>query len=365
MIPPTPPQGTHSRTASREEDIIWSLRTQLALQQELERTRNARACLRSWKEKAAELEEMCHHLEEEVDNSRQESMERSNMDEASGEALRQLHRQISQLEREKSDVEAKEETLRTQRSVLERSTQTLKGDIEGLGSKISTMEEAGNDSENRKSELEAEPHDALDARDAFEKGRDELEEQLHQEREHAYGLTQTMQEQEGRLSQLDVELQFMENVSRLEDKIRDRDTEIASLSGKVIEPCSGDAQKRDLGEAIILERKAREQLKITLREKAISDIALGSLKERLHSLSEEMSRLRAQVHQLQKEGADRKVTIVHLNKQGTQDKEDINELNIAPGSKQQVLKLMKRKHEVRGTSLCPTLKTPRRTIVPA
>ncbi|KAF8440060.1 hypothetical protein L210DRAFT_857408, partial [Boletus edulis BED1] len=33
--PPTPPRGAHSRTASREEDMIWSLRTQLALQQEM------------------------------------------------------------------------------------------------------------------------------------------------------------------------------------------------------------------------------------------------------------------------------------------------------------------------------------------
>jgi hypothetical protein len=64
---------------------------------------------------------MCRHLEEEVDNSRQESMEGSIMDEASGEALLQLHRQISQLERENNDVEATEETLRTQRSALERS----------------------------------------------------------------------------------------------------------------------------------------------------------------------------------------------------------------------------------------------------
>ncbi|KIK97765.1 hypothetical protein PAXRUDRAFT_760230 [Paxillus rubicundulus Ve08.2h10] len=34
LNPPPPPRGTHSRTASREEDIIWPLCTQLALQQE-------------------------------------------------------------------------------------------------------------------------------------------------------------------------------------------------------------------------------------------------------------------------------------------------------------------------------------------
>lgn len=136
MIPPTPPQPTHSRTASREEDIIWNLRTQLALQQELcaqyeidlgardelvraltqrveaaekekEKGKNA---LRSWKKKAGELERMCRTLEEEVDTSRQENMERSIMDEASGEALRMLHRQIAQLEREKEALQSQADT---------------------------------------------------------------------------------------------------------------------------------------------------------------------------------------------------------------------------------------------------------------
>jgi chromosome segregation ATPase len=131
MIPPTPPQPTHSRTASKEEDIIWNLRTQLALSQELcaqyeidlgardelvqaltqraevaekekEKSRNV---LRGWKKKAGELERMCRTLEEEVDTSRHESLERSIMDEASGEALRMLHRQISQLEREKEALQ--------------------------------------------------------------------------------------------------------------------------------------------------------------------------------------------------------------------------------------------------------------------
>jgi chromosome segregation ATPase len=137
QAPPTPPPGVHSRTASREEDLIWSLRTQLALQQELcaqfeidlgardelvealtirleasEKENDKRkSVVRSWKKKAADLERMCRHLEEEVDNSRQESMERSIMDEASGEALRQLHRQISQLEREKNDIEAVRNSL--------------------------------------------------------------------------------------------------------------------------------------------------------------------------------------------------------------------------------------------------------------
>lgn len=152
MIPPTPPQPTHSRTASKEEDIIWNLRTQLALSQELcaqyeidlgardelvqaltqraevaekekEKSRNV---LRSWKKKAGELERMCRTLEEEVDTSRQESLERSVMDEASGEALRMLHRQISQLEREKEALQDHADTVQLRDQLHEKDTELAK-----------------------------------------------------------------------------------------------------------------------------------------------------------------------------------------------------------------------------------------------
>ncbi|KAF8548416.1 hypothetical protein OG21DRAFT_763519 [Imleria badia] len=162
QAPPTPPSGVHSRTASREEDIIWSLRTQLALQRELcaqfeidlgardelvealtirldasEKENDKRKnVVRSWKKKAADLERMCRHLEEEVDNSRQESMERSIMDEASGEALRQLHRQISQLEREKNDIDA-------ERRSLARTVADVGAEITRLREQLGNTDEAG------------------------------------------------------------------------------------------------------------------------------------------------------------------------------------------------------------------------------
>ena len=130
-MPPTPPHPSHARTASREEDLIWSLRTQLALQQELniqyEVDLSARSelvssltsklehadkdkmqrngALRTWKKKVQELEKVCRQLEDECERSRQESFERSVMDHASGEALRELHRVITRLEREKVDGE--------------------------------------------------------------------------------------------------------------------------------------------------------------------------------------------------------------------------------------------------------------------
>ncbi|KIJ65987.1 hypothetical protein HYDPIDRAFT_27194 [Hydnomerulius pinastri MD-312] len=88
------------------DELLQALNARLeTTDKENEKRRNI---LCSWKKKAAGLEKMRCHLEEEVDNSRQESMERSIMDEASGEVLRQLHRQISQLEQEKSEVEVKE-----------------------------------------------------------------------------------------------------------------------------------------------------------------------------------------------------------------------------------------------------------------
>jgi len=130
-MPPTPPHMTHARTASREEDLIWSLRTQLALQQELnvqyevdlsarnelvssltsklelaDKDKTQRnSVLRTWKKKVQEMEKACRQLEDECERNKQESFERSVMDHASGEALRELHRVISRLEREKADGE--------------------------------------------------------------------------------------------------------------------------------------------------------------------------------------------------------------------------------------------------------------------
>ena len=132
LLPPSPPAAVvgHVRRPSKEDDIIWSLRTQLALQQELcaqyevdlgardalvsaltqrvetseKESEKRRGVVRGWKKKVQELERLCRNLEEEVDRSREESVERSIIDEASGIALRQLHGQIAGLEREKGEL---------------------------------------------------------------------------------------------------------------------------------------------------------------------------------------------------------------------------------------------------------------------
>ena len=137
MIPTTPPQRQHVRRSSKEENIIYSLQTQLTLQTELcgqyeadlrardemvemlnnkitdmdKEENRKKAVLRTWRKKVQELEKSVRYLEEELEDSRQESMERSVMDEASGEALRALHRQIASLEREKAEWTKAERTL--------------------------------------------------------------------------------------------------------------------------------------------------------------------------------------------------------------------------------------------------------------
>ena len=132
LVPPSPPTAVvgHVRKPSKEEDLIWSLQTQLALQQELctqyevdlgardalvsvltqqvetadQENEKRHGAVRGWKKKVQELERLCRNLEEEVERSREESPERSVIDEPSGEALRQLHGQIAGLEHEKGEL---------------------------------------------------------------------------------------------------------------------------------------------------------------------------------------------------------------------------------------------------------------------
>ncbi|RDX44717.1 hypothetical protein OH76DRAFT_1045806 [Lentinus brumalis] len=162
-VPPTPPQAVqaHGRKASREEDLILSLRTQLALQTELcaqyevdlrgkdelmrliqsrfeecgrecERRKNV---IRSWRRRVADLERCVQNLQLEVERSREESMERSVMDEASGYALRALHGQMAALEREKAELEKRE------RSAVE-ELEATREELYGTKDELSRRDEA-------------------------------------------------------------------------------------------------------------------------------------------------------------------------------------------------------------------------------
>ena len=170
MIPTTPPRGApkHNRKTSKEESLIISLQTQLSLRTELcaqyEADLKARDelveilskkvtdfekdeakkknALRSWKKKVQELEKACRQLEEAVEDSRQESMERSVMDEASGEALRMLHRQIASLERERESWVKKEHTLREEVETLEALVRERSEDIMNLKESLWSRDES-------------------------------------------------------------------------------------------------------------------------------------------------------------------------------------------------------------------------------
>ncbi|RPD62165.1 hypothetical protein L227DRAFT_51616 [Lentinus tigrinus ALCF2SS1-6] len=162
-VPPTPPQAVqvHGRKASREEDLILSLRTQLALQTELcaqyevdlrgkdemmriiqsrfdecgrecERRKNV---IRGWRKRVADLERCVQNLQLEVERSREESMERSVMDEASGYALRALHGKMEALEREKIELEKRE------RSAVE-ELQATRDELYGTKEELSRRDEA-------------------------------------------------------------------------------------------------------------------------------------------------------------------------------------------------------------------------------
>lgn len=169
MIPLTPPKGSnkHMRKTSKEESIIISLQTELALRSELcsqyeadlkardelveilskklsdveKEDSKRRSALRSWKKKVQELERMCRSLEEAVDHSKQESMERSIMDEASGEALRMLHRQIASLEREKGEWAKREHQLVEQVDTLEDLVKARTEDVQSLNEALWNREE--------------------------------------------------------------------------------------------------------------------------------------------------------------------------------------------------------------------------------
>ncbi|KAF8797581.1 hypothetical protein BYT27DRAFT_7228940 [Phlegmacium glaucopus] len=170
MIPPTPPKGTpkHVRKASKEESLIISLQTQLALRTEMcghyeadlkardelveilgkkladmekDDTKRKNA-LRSWKKKVQELERVCRQLEETVEDSKHESMERSIMDEASSEALRMLHRQIAGLEREKNEWSKREQGLREEIETLESLVKDRSNDIMNLKETLWTRDES-------------------------------------------------------------------------------------------------------------------------------------------------------------------------------------------------------------------------------
>jgi chromosome segregation ATPase len=152
---------------------------------------------------------------------------------------------------------------------------------------------------------------------------------------------------------MDQERQFaLDNVARLEDKVRQRDAELAASAERIKqreadaevlrEEMSGmkrtharvvDEQTRQLAETAATAGEAQTQLEALVRERAEREAERAAL-------GEEVERLRRQVQVLKQESADKEVRIVQIGKQRQQDLEDMQGLNIALDSKQQELELV-------------------------
>ncbi|KAF7311651.1 hypothetical protein MKEN_01068500 [Mycena kentingensis (nom. inval.)] len=443
MIPTTPPSTRHARRASKEENMIFSLQSQLAMQGELcgqyeedlrardelvavlrkkleeaeEEDAKKRKFLKAWKKKVLELEKTCRYLEGEVDNSRQESMERSVMDEASSEALRMLHQQITALERErdmwrKTETSLREELRRLEGLVVEeqRDVEKQKEDeaaLEKLRGTVSELEGqlalAQHDHETIRRDLEASADTlqqknaalrteleneaklvqlrddelvvlklkldrALDSTKAAEAGtcslameRDSIRMQLVKLQEKKIHVEAA----DRKVSELEEDLQDLRDVNQTLERERDQlrtQLQDADSARRTLLHMEEDARLKDQQQASII-AGLRSQLEKMKEEHstALVEVQHATQSESDKAAAAEVARLKQQVQDLQQDSADKEVQMLQINKERAQDKQDLEQLNIALDAKQQELELLKRRLGVRGTAgsttAPPTTKT--------
>ena len=333
LLPPSPPTAItgHARRPSKEEDLIWSLRTQLALQQELcaqyevdlgardallsvltQRAETAekenekrRGVVRGWKRKVQELERLCRNLEQEVDRSREESMERSVMDEASGEALRQLHRQIAGLEREKGelvrnslvfldppakDKELEDEIATLREELLQRDEieRELQEDLRTAREQVELLNTVGAlDDESRIVNIAAASEEQERHRLAEEQWEEERK-ALSQETEEATGALAKKEEEMAVLRE-ELEVQWKnteragESIAQLKEERNVLQSEVIALEAKIdsMELEWNDADNRrseaeNTLQEVFVEKETLEQEKVQVREFGFFPFVLGS-----------------------------------------------------------------------------------------
>ncbi|KAJ6606592.1 hypothetical protein DFH09DRAFT_1387804 [Mycena vulgaris] len=331
MIPTTPPQTVshHVRQASKEESIIFSLQTQLDMQSELcgqleadlrardefvevlgkklveaeEEDAKKRKFLRAWKKKVGELEKTCRFLEDEVEGSRQESTERSIMDEASSEALQMLHRQISGLEREREGWKRTEVVLREELRRLEILAGKRRNEAVKLRESLGSLSEKEGKQKEQEQTIEA----------AMQQ-RSEEEKQRHKAIEMAWQV-----EKDGMLSAMDnIKLSNIGLVTELDDfkqQLGARDDEIVALRAELFaardcaERTVASLEATEAGKcALAMERDSLKLQVIKLQEKTATaeddlqglwDIRESLEKEREHDrIREEEGRFDAVNHKL-------------------------------------------------------------------
>jgi len=177
----------------------------------------------------------------------------------------------------------------------------------------------------------------------------QLEAELAELRQHADNFTSVRQELKLAHS----------SIARLEQDIRQRDTDIEGLAHRIVahEDEAEDARaevtalKREHAHATDEYRRviadlttradgAQAERGAAVRDKDDADATVNSLRERIVTLEAELEKLRKQVRDMQTESANREVQIAQMEKQREKDREDLQGLNIALDSKQQELELV-------------------------
>jgi hypothetical protein len=222
-----------SAIISAQSELIHSLREQLAVQEDLsaqfeldinsrdelvgllsERCDTAETELAHWQEhgkkqsralrrmtkRIAELERMCIRLQDEVDQSQSDSLERSIMDETSGQALKTLHRQISMLEGQNRDLDLRSEEREARISELEASEEDAQAELEQLRIHIDELEETN---AALHEQLELQP--AAEAQGGLRRTVHDLEQKLVMNKKELEAQWQRTEEYEDKISKLQEE----------------------------------------------------------------------------------------------------------------------------------------------------------------
>jgi hypothetical protein len=178
---------------------------------------NQSQVMRTMKKRIAELEKMCTRLQDEVDQSRSESLERSIVDEASGKALKTLHRQISMLEGQNQELVLRSEEREARISELEASEDDARAELEQLRVYIDELE--GTHAELRE-QLELQP--AAKGQEELHKVVNKLEKELATTKDELEAQWERTERTQDRISKLEEEKAELKR--SVGDLRRDRDS---------------------------------------------------------------------------------------------------------------------------------------------
>jgi chromosome segregation ATPase len=172
--------------------------------------------VRTLETRITELEKVCTHLQDEVDQSRSESLKRRIMDKASGKALKTLHRQISTLEGQNQELVLRSEEREARIGELEASSDA-RAELEQLKVYIDELE--GTNAELRE-QLELQP--AAKGQEELHKVVNKLEKELATTKDELDAQWDRTERSQDRISKLEEEKAELKR--SVGDLRRDRDS---------------------------------------------------------------------------------------------------------------------------------------------